>query len=194
MSCTVRLPDDHLWLRVTRPHHHDPFDPSFARAFGGRWNPPGSFDTLYLNHDLRTARLQLLRMLEDYPADVDDVTDDAYELVACRLPPGQQVLDVHTSEGVLAAGLPASYPSDADGDRVPHQGTQPVGVQAHEDGLDGVDCRSAATLDGRGREAAWWPRGRSHVAVDGGRRVPYGRWRGSHVTDASGLLEDPEQG
>lgn len=140
---------------------------------------------------LDLARDGQLRRVRD---DVDDMTDDAYELFACRLPPGHQVLDVHSSEGVLAAGLPATYPIDAHDGRVPLEVTQPVGVQAYDDGLDGVDRRSAATADGRGREAAWWPRGRTHVPVGGGRCVPSGRWRGSHVTDACGLLEGPEEG
>ncbi len=51
----TQIPDGHLWLRITRPHYADPFDPSFAQRRGGRWNPPGSWPTLYLNEDLATV-------------------------------------------------------------------------------------------------------------------------------------------
>ena len=128
-------------------------------------------------------------MLEGYAAEPDDIADDAYELVGCHLPDGQDVLDVHTDDGVAAAGLPATYPTGGDGTRVPHDVCQPIGEQAYNGGADGVDCRSAATLDGRGRESAWWPRGRAPSPAGDGRRVPYGRWRTPHATDAAALLK-----
>ena len=131
-------------------------------------------------------------MLEGYPADPADVADDAYELVGCRLPDRQDVLDAHSDEGVVAAGLPVTYPADGDGARVPRDVCQSVGQQAHDDGLDGMDCRSVATLDGRGREAAWWPQGRAATPAGAGRRAPYGQWRDSGVTDTAGLLVAPD--
>ena len=48
------IPDVHVWRRITDPAWTDPLDPSFAQRQGGRWNPPGSFPTLYLNEDTAT--------------------------------------------------------------------------------------------------------------------------------------------
>ena len=60
---------------------------SELRATPGRpMEPPGEYPTLYLNADLATARNQLERMLEGYPAGLDDLDDDAFLLVAARLP------------------------------------------------------------------------------------------------------------
>ena len=54
-------PADHLWVRVAKPDWKDPLDASFAGTHGGRWNPPRSWPTLYLNRDLDTARAQVMR-------------------------------------------------------------------------------------------------------------------------------------
>ena len=179
-------PADHLWVRVSSPSWEDPFDPGFARVRGGRWTPPGSWPTLYLSRDLATARLQVARLLEGTPVHPDDLTDDAFELVAARLPRLQEAADVVTAEGVAAAGLPADYPVDATGNRVDHESCWPVAEAAHAAGLDGVACRSAASASGTGRELAWWPRGRAPRPRPG--RVPYGDWRTDDVTDARTLF------
>lgn len=179
-------PADHLWVRVCRPTWDDPFDPEFARVRGGRWTPPGSWPTLYLSRDVATARLQVARLLEGSPVGPDDLTDDAFELVAARLPRRQEAADVVTPEGVAAAGLPAGYPVDGHGDRVSHGACWPVADAAHAAGLDGVECRSAASASGAGRELAWWPRGRSvRHRPD---RVPFGVWRAADVIDARTLF------
>ena len=179
-------PADHLWVRVCRPDWVDPFDPGFAPVRGGRWTPVGSWPTLYLSRDVPTARLQVARLLEGTVVTPDDLTDDAFELVATRLPRGQEAADVVTGEGVAAAGLPPSYPVDGHGDRVPHAACWAVATEAYGDGLDGVECRSAASTEGTGRELAWWPRGRTPRARAG--RVPFGAWRATDVTDARALF------
>lgn len=185
---TVALPDGKLWVRVTRPHHEDPYDPSWAQRHGGRWNPPDSFATLYLNADVATARRQIERLLEDTVVEPDDLTGDAYELVGAYLPDAQVAADVVSDGGVAVAGLPSTYPADAEGHRVGHEVCQPIGVEAYEAGLDGVHCRSAATLDGAGRELAWWPRDRRPIPAAEGRRVPYSRWRDPAATAAEALF------
>jgi RES domain-containing protein len=179
-------PADHLWVRVCRSDWVDPFDGSFAAERGGRWTPPGSWPTVYLSRDVTTARLQVARLLEGTSVVPDDLTDDAFELVAARLPRGQRAADLVSTAGLDAAGLPDGYPDDGSGARVGHAVCQAVAVQAHDDGLDGIECRSAASLAGTGRELAWWPRGRS--ARSRGGRVPYGSWRGGDVTDARALF------
>ena len=180
------VPADHLWLRVCRPDWADPFDPEFAERSGGRWNPPDSWPTLYLSRNLATARAQVEHLLEGSGIDPDDLTDDAFQLVAARLPRGQMAADVVTEAGVVAAGLPATYPDDGTGQRVAHSACWPVAEEAHAAGLDGVECRSAATRLGTGRELAWWPRDRSPRPRAG--RLDFGSWRSSGVDDAEALF------
>lgn len=151
-----RLPDGHLWLRVADPGWADPLDPTYAREKGGRWNPPGSFDTLYLNQDLSTARAQIVKLLEGWPVEPDDL-DTGFDLVSAALPRNQVVADGHTGEGLTALGLPLSYPRYRTGRPVGHEVCRPVGATVHEAGLRGVHARSAATSDGSGRELAWFP-------------------------------------
>ena len=180
------IPVDHLWVRVCRPSWDDPFDPGFAKASGGRWTPPGSWPTLYLSRDVATARLQVARLLEGSPVGPDDLTDDAFDLVAACLPPGQEAADVVTVDGIVAAGLPPTYPESAGGVRVPHGECWPVAEAAYAMGLDGVESRSAASTSGVGHELAWWPRGRRPRQETG--RVAFGRWRAKDVTDAVHLF------
>lgn len=114
-------------------------------------------------------------MLEGTPFEPDDLANDAYDLVTMTLPDGQTALDVASDAGVAAVGLPASYPATAAGARVPHEECWSIREGAQEAALDGVWCRSAATLDGAGRERAWWPGDRS--AHWNHERSPYGDWR-----------------
>lgn len=178
-------PADHLWVRVAKPDWEDPFDASFAGRHGGRWNPPRSWPTLYLNRDLDTARAQVSRLLEGTFARPEDLSDDAFVLVAARLPI-VEVADVVSASGVKAAGLPSTYPLNSNGSIVSHGRCQAVGTQAHADGLGGVEARSACTPDGSGRELALWSGLESVRSVR--RRVPYGRWRGRGVVDAETLF------
>jgi hypothetical protein len=155
----TQIPDGHVWLRITRPHYADPFDPSFAQRRGGRWNPPESWPTLYLNEDLATVHAQVRHLFTGRGVEPDDLDDDApIRLAACTLPGRQRVCDAVTDVGVEGIGLPRSYPSDADGVQVSHSSTQQIGERVHHQGLRGVWCRSAA---GIGHELAWFPAGRA---------------------------------
>jgi hypothetical protein len=180
------VPADHLWLRVCRPTWVDPFDTGYARRRGGRWTPPGTWPTLYLSRDVATARLQVTRLLEGSPVGADDLTDDAFDLVATRLPRRQVVADVVTRSGVAAARLPAAYPDDGTGKPVTHEQCWSVAEVAHGAGLDGIESRSAASSSGSGRELAWWPRARLPRPLES--RFPYGSWRRADVTSAAALF------
>jgi hypothetical protein len=169
------LRDARPWFRVADAGWDDPLDPSFARRYGGRWNPPASYRTLYLNEDVETARLQIYRMLEGSPVRPDDL-DDGFVLVSATLPSRQQVADAVTDEGLAALGLPGSYPLDESGDRVPHETCQPIGASVHDLGLRGVHARSAATPDGVGRELAWFPARPSSHATPLGPPIPFNDW------------------
>lgn len=142
------------WLRVADPNWLDPLDPSFARQAGGRWNPPGSFATLYLNEDLDTARAQVTALLAGSPVDPEDL-DPGFDLVVAALPRDQDVADAISDEGLDALELPVSYPRHRNGRPVRHEDCQSVGQMVHDLGLRGVHARSAV-LD-RGKELAWFP-------------------------------------
>jgi hypothetical protein len=173
---TEQLRDGHVWLRVADPGWADPLDPTYARTAGGRWSPPGSFPTLYLNEDVVTARINLQVFLTHYPYGPEDLDEDAAPvLVHARLPRRQRVADVHTPAGVRGVGLPAGYPDDGHGGIVGHDVCRPIGQGVHDAGLRGIRCRSARATYGAGRELAWFPaRATSRAeAVD---RQPFAEW------------------
>ncbi len=158
------LPDSASWQRIADPAWADPVDPSFAATIGGRWNPPGSWPTLYLNEDIVTARLNMALFTDPFPYEPEDLRPDhAPVLVEVRLPRSQIVADVHTPGGIAKAGLPATYPvyptsPTGHGEaKVGHGTCQDVGQRAHALGLRGVRCRSATSPLGEGRELAWFP-------------------------------------
>lgn len=151
-----RLADGQQWLRVADPDWVDPLDPSYAAERGGRWNPPGSHPTLYLNEDLATARSQVETLLAGSPVEPDDL-DPGFDLVVATLPRSQDVADAVSNEGLEVLGLPASYPRYGNGRPVRHDVCQPIGVDVYETGLRGVHARSAADESGDGRELAWFP-------------------------------------
>lgn len=159
------LPDAHTWWRIADPAWQDPLDPTFAQTRGGRWNPPDSFPTLYLNEDHVTARLNLRAFIRQWPYEPEDLRSDTGPvLVAATLPRGQRVADVHTRLGVAKAGLHDNYPFDLNGKPVAHDVCQPIGARARGADLRGVRTRSAQSRDGAGREIAWFPATRRSVA------------------------------
>ncbi len=159
--CEEALPDTHTWWRIADPAWRDPLDMEFARRRGGRWNPPDSFATLYLNEDVVTARLNLRAFIAAWPYEPEDLRDDSGPiLVSVALPRQQRVCDAHTQAGIHAAGLPRSYPlerNNGNGKVVSHARCQPMGARARKEGLRGVRARSARSRDGAGRELAWFP-------------------------------------
>ncbi|GBD84862.1 RES domain protein [bacterium BMS3Abin02] len=175
---TERLRDGRQWLRVADEAWSDPLDPTYAETHGGRWNPPRSFPVLYLNEDIDTARSQIHLMLEGQPVDPEDL-DPPFVLVTATLPRAQVVADAVTDVGLEAVGLPRTYPVDESRARIPREHCQAIGVAMHDAGLRGVHCRSAATLDGSGRELAWFPARPSSKARQVGDSVPFPEWWGS---------------
>jgi hypothetical protein len=179
----LRLPDDHTWLRVADSSWSEPLDPSWASRIGGRWNSPGSFPVLYLNEDLVTARAQLHALLRSWPANPEDLREDApYVLVLAGLPRRQDVADALSDDGLGSLGLLASYPLDSTGTTVAHRTCQRVGNTVHDAGIRGVWCRSAKTAGGGHHELAWFPsspRARARALAD---PVPFATWWSAEST------------
>ena len=149
------LPDGRHWFRVADTGWDDPLDPSHAQRYGGRWNPPNSFPTLYLNEDLTTARAQIVCMLDGWPVDPEDL-DPPFVLVTAVLPRSQIAADAVGNEGLNRLGLPETYPY-ADDEIVPHDVCRSIGAEVKLAGLRGVHSRSAAAGNDAGRELAWFP-------------------------------------
>lgn len=168
------LADGHHWLRVADSAWEDPLDPSYAESHGGRWNPPRSYPTLYLNEDLVTARAQMVALLEGSPVTPDDI-DGGFDLVVATLPRSQDVADAVSDDGLDALGLPTTYPRYRNGLPVRHDACQPVGEKVKEAGLRGVHARSAPIGDGSGRELAWFP-ARASSRATMLERLPYRDW------------------
>jgi hypothetical protein len=155
---TELLTDGQVWYRIAEAGWQNPLDASFAAVRGGRWNPPNSHPTLYLNEEMSTARLNLRTFIDGWPYGAEDLrADTGPVLVHATLPAGQRVADVHTPRGVAAVDLPATYPLNEDGRLVEHARCQPIGLAAKRAGLRGVRARSARVPDGAGRELAWFP-------------------------------------
>ena len=177
------LPRGHVWLRLTQPHYDDPFDMSYAQRQGGRWNPPESWPTLYLNEDMFSVHAQMRHLFSGRGIDPEDLDDNApVMLAAATLPQRQRVADVLSAAGVEAVGLPATYPLDTNGELVGHARTQPIGTDVHRAGLRGIWCRSAA---GVGHELAWFPATRTTARPAWAAPLPYGSWR--HATTLSDI-------
>jgi len=172
---TTTLHNGHTWLRVADEAWEDPLDPTFAQRHGGRWNPPNSYATLYLNQDLDTARAQIRLMLDGSPIRPEDI-DRGYVLVTATLPTRQEVADGVTGVGLGALGLPDTYPLTPSGRSIPHEVCQPIGSDVKGLGLRGVHARSAASPDGAHRELAWFPARRSSRATPVGAPIPFNEW------------------
>jgi hypothetical protein len=152
------LADGHQWWRIARADWRNPLDPAYARRTGGRWNPPNSYPTLYLNEDQTTARTNMQLFAAMWPYEPEDLRPDtAPILVGALLPRQQRVADAHTPEGVTALGLASTYPFDGLGNIIGHAVCQPVGRTVFDAGLRGLRCRAARTPLGGGRELAWFP-------------------------------------
>jgi hypothetical protein len=155
----------------------DPLDATWADRTGGRWNTPGDGPTLYLNADLATARAQIPRMLQGTAIDPEDLRDDApYVVVPVTLPSRQRVADATSDTGLVALGLPRTYPSRPRGGEVPWSACRRAARDVRAARLRGVSARSAATPDGFGRELAWFPASGARARAAGG-PLEFAEWR-----------------
>lgn len=170
------LRDGHVWWRIAERSWTDPLDPSYAAHRGGRWNPPQSFETLYFNEDVVTARINLRLFVSRWPYEPEDLRDDTGPvLVGAVLPRHQRVADAHSRAGIRALKLPPSYPLGADGKLVPHAICQKIGRLVKNRELRGLRARGARASDGAGRELAWFP-ATSRSRARRRTTLPFERW------------------
>ncbi len=173
---TERLAEGWIWWRIAEATWTDPLDPGYAQRAGGRWNPPGSYPTLYFNEDQQTARLNLRAFIDKKPYEPEDLRPEAAPvLVGATLPRNQTVCDAHSPAGLRALGMPSSYPFDDKGRVVPHARCQPLGQAVKDAGLRGLRVRSAQSADGTGRELAWFPASARSLARPV-RRINFRKW------------------
>jgi hypothetical protein len=125
------------------------------------------------------------------PFSPQDLSDDAYTLVLLRLPRSQSAANAVSVQGLVALGLPSSYPLGRDGQVIDRAVCQPIGKQVRELGLHGVWCRSAASTDGRGKELAWFPGTRAARPLRK-QPIPFGHWRYSSTWRDLGLGDQPD--
>lgn len=147
-------------MRVANPDWDDPLSGEYARAAGGRWNPPGSFPVVYLNRDERVARANVRRKYEGLPYGPEDLDPLTAPILVGTDVPRDRYIDIVTGGGCEAAGLAASYPRDDSGATIPHASCRPIGQAAWDGGAPGIACRSAApAAPPDGEELAFFVRG-----------------------------------
>lgn len=127
--------------RVCKPEWSDCSDTRHSLR-GGRWNPPGSFEVLYLNRTERTAALQALANFRGEAHSLLDLRPERRpELQGFEVAEGEFV-DAVGSEGLVEIGLPADYPAGHEGGSA-WPVCQGIGSAAHAAGAAGIACRSA---------------------------------------------------
>lgn len=164
------------YLRVADPDWEDPLSGKYARDAGGRWNPPGKFEVVYLNASPQVARAQVLHKLEPRGIRPEDLDPDRGPLLIHTSVPKQPYVDAVADRGLSALGLPNSYPLDGRGEAVGHDVCQPIGEQAWNAGEAGIACRSAASVPTTGEELAYFKR-RMKPRVEGKEEFSAWFWR-----------------
>lgn len=143
-------------FRVAEPSWADPLSGAYSQARGGRWNPPGAFDVVYLNASIEVARAQVHRRLAPLAIGPEDLDPGTAPVLIETEVPAEAYVDAVTEPGLRSLGLPASYPLDEKGAPVPHAACQPVGATARAAGEPGIAARSAATTPSPGEELAYF--------------------------------------
>lgn len=163
------------YLRVADPDWDNPLDGRYAAERGGRWNPPQSFPVVYLNRERTTARANVLRKYTGLPYGPELLDPDEAPVLIETTVDLADCVDIVTEDGCVEAGLPTTYPYEADGTTVSHDRCQPIGRRAWEAREPGIACRSAAHAAGDGEELAWFALpGRPPLQVD--TRLGFDAW------------------
>lgn len=130
------------WSGTTYRHvadQRDPLSGAGARNFGGRWNPPSTFGTIYLAHPVTACMAELARMASLQGVTVSDVLRarggrSLYTIEVHEVP----VLDLRAEAALAQVGLDVSDISDED-----RTACQAVGHAAHFLKFGGILAPSA---------------------------------------------------
>lgn len=164
------------YLRIADPNWDDPLSGKYARETGGRWNPPGKFEVVYLNADLQVARAQVRHSLEPRGIRPEDLDPDQGPALIHTTVPTRPYVDAVSSRGLSSLRLQNSYPFGEQGNPIPHEVCQPIGEQAWKNGEPGVACRSLASAPTPGEELAYFDRG-EELTVDAEEEFSDWFWR-----------------
>jgi hypothetical protein len=154
------------YVRVADPGWDDPLSGRYAREVGGRWNPRGAFEVVYLNANVRVARAQVHHKLEPRGIRPEDLDPARGPVLILTSVPRRPYVDAITARGLSSLGLPSNYHFDDRGRSAPHEICQPIGEQAWHDGEPGVACHSQAAKPTPGEELAYFNRG-EELKVEG---------------------------
>jgi RES domain-containing protein len=134
-----RAPHRHNVVRVVRAGWTDPLDAGFSRdAKDKRWNTP-DFPALYCCCSEAVARAAARDVFRAVGIARLNELQSAYRPPLIEIAWSGDVVDVASEEGVVAAGLPSSYPAGVD-----RRATRQRAVEWHAGGAHGVVCRSAS--------------------------------------------------
>lgn len=124
--------------RVARAGWDDPLDVSHSqRRSDNRWNTP-EFPALYACCSETVARAVTLDVFRVYALVLDDLPASIRPQLV-ELGWQGEAVDVASAEGVAQAGFPPTYPEGA-----PREATQRAAGTWHQEGREGVVCRSAS--------------------------------------------------
>jgi len=123
------------YYRVCDPEWMDCADTTFAKASGGRWNPPGAFGALYLNATMRVAAANARRAHAGRAIGLFDLRPEERPHLATFMIPTLRVVDVVSDASIRDLGFPF------DVDWAP---CQAIAACAYAQRFDGVAARSAA--------------------------------------------------
>jgi RES domain-containing protein len=142
----IRIERGGAYFRVCGRTWIDPLDTSYARRYGGRWNPPGAFGALYLCATpvvaAAVARANFIGEIASLMDVLPSMLPDLLEVSVHR----SQFVDAVSEEGSRALKLPTRYPYSVDWTLC-----QSIGKRAYEAGERGIACRSAAEAT----DASW---------------------------------------
>lgn len=116
--------------------NYNPLSGAGARAQGGRWNPPGSFATLYLALERETVVGEFHRMVSRAGLKPEDFLPRRFYRYEIEL---RALLDVRPLDARSALGL-----RDADLKSDDPSASQAIGDAAHYLGREGIIAPSAA--------------------------------------------------
>lgn len=124
--------------RVTRAGWADPLDATFSQKRDtNRWNT-AEFPALYCCCSIAVARAVTRDLYVDAAIDLEDLQPAARPTLS-EIEWRGKVVDVASSEGLQAAGLPRSNPAELE-----VRLTQPLAAVWHSARVEGVLCRSAS--------------------------------------------------